>query len=117
MIAIASEPTGASVFAMGSEIGVTPLAIRQEVVFPLTYEPEKRDLYGTVILRKAGCKDFQQRVSSTDYRYGIMAKLDCGQHATESVEQRLRQLKDLRDKGLITDDEEKATRKRILDGL
>ena len=117
MITIASEPSGANVFAMGERVGITPLVIRQEVVFPLTYKSEKADLYGTIILRKAGCKDFQQRVSSADYRYGIIAKLDCGQRTTETAEQRLRQLKDLHDKGLITDDEEKATRKRILDGL
>lgn len=117
MITIASEPMGANVFVMGNRIGVTPLTIRQEIVFPLTYDPDKSGLYGAIVLRKTGCKDFQQRVSSSDYRYGIMAKLDCGQHTTESVEQRLRQLQDLHTKGLITDDEEKAARKRILDGI
>ena len=117
MIKIESEPTGATVIAMGNEVGATPLAIRQEVVFPLTYSPDKRVLYGTIILRKAGCKDFQQRVSSNDYRYGVKAKLDCGQNKSESIEQRLRQLKELHEKGLITDEEEKATRKRIMDAL
>jgi hypothetical protein len=117
MITIESEPTGATVYAMGKDIGVTPLVIRQEVVFPLTYSPEKRDLYGTIILQKEGCKDYKQRVSTGDYRYGIKAKLDCGQNKADSVEQRLRQLKDLHEKGLITDEEEKATRKRIMDAL
>ncbi len=117
MITIESEPMGAAVFTMGNKIGVTPLTIRQEVVFPLTYIPEKRDLYGTIMLQKEGCKDYKQRVSTADYRYGIKAKLDCGQNKAESVEQRLRQLKDLHEKGLITDEEEKATRKRIMDSL
>jgi hypothetical protein len=117
MITIESEPMGATVFAMGNEVGVTPLVIRQEVAFPLTYSPDRRDLYGTIILRKADCKDFQQRVSSSDYRYGIKAKLDCGQNRSGSIEQRLRQLKELHEKGLITDEEEKATRKRIMDAL
>jgi hypothetical protein len=117
MISIGSEPTGATVYAMGKAIGVTPLVVRQEVVFPLTYSPEKRDMYGAIMLQKEGCKDYKQRVSTADYRFGIKAKLDCGQNKSDSVEQRLRQLKDLHEKGLITDEEEKATRKRIMDAL
>jgi len=119
MVSIESEPTGATVYAMGKEVGVTPLKIRQEVVFPMNYKPEDRDLYGTVLLRKRGCKDFRQHVSSDDYRYGLRATLDCGQKkvVAKSVEQRLQQLKELHDKGLITDEEEKTTRQRILDGL
>jgi len=118
-ITIESEPAGAAVYAMGRNIGVTPLTIRQEVVFPMNYDPDKRDLYGTVLLRKTGCKDFRQHVSTDAYRFGIKATLDCGQKKTgsNSIEQRLRQLKELHDKGLITDEEEKATRQRILDGL
>jgi hypothetical protein len=119
MITVASDPAGATVYAMGKAIGTTPMVIRQEVVFPLTYSPEKRDLYGTILLHKEGCQDHKQVVSTADYRYGIKAKLDCGQNKNkgESIEQRLRQLKDLHEKGLITDEEEKATRKRIMDSL
>ncbi len=119
MISIESEPAGATVYAMGQDVGVTPLKIRQAVVFPMNYSPETRDLYGTVLLRKTGCKDYRQHVSSDDYRYGIKVTLDCGEKKAEpkSIEQRLRQLKELHDKGLITDEEEKATRRRILDGL
>jgi len=119
MIVIESEPTGATVYAMGEDVGVTPLKIRQAVVFPMNYSPETRDLYGTVLLRKTGCKDHRQHVSSDDYRYGIKVTLDCGQKRAEpgSIEQRLRKLKELHDKGLITDEEEKTTRQRILDGL
>ena len=118
-ITIESEPTGATVYAMGKDVGVTPLTIRQEVVFPLNYDPAKRDLYGTVLLRKTGCQDYRRHVSTDVYRYGIKATLDCGQKQAQpkSIEQRLQQLKELHDKGLITDEEEKATRQRILDGL
>jgi len=119
MITIESEPTGAAVYAMGEQVGVTPLVIRQEVVFPMNYDPAKRDLYGTVLLRKTGCQDYRQHVSVDAYRFGIKAKLACGQKQAEpkSIEQRLRELKELHDKGLITDEEEKATRQRILNGL
>lgn len=123
-IGVESEPAGAAVFVMGEKAGVTPLMVRQDAVFPLTYDPAKRDLYGTVVLRKEGCKDYKQRVSTTAYGEGVKAKLDCGAAKTEttdrepkSVEHRLRQLKDLREKGLITEEEEKTARKRILDAL
>jgi PEGA domain len=119
MITIESEPAGATVYAMGKDVGVTPLKIRQAVVFPMNYGPETRELYGTVLLRKTGCRDYRQHVNTDAYRYGIRATLDCGrkQAQPKSVEQRLRQLKELHDQGLITDEEEKTTRRRILDGL
>jgi hypothetical protein len=135
MITIESDPSGATVYAMGKDIGVTPLDIRQRDVFPPTYSPEQQPLYGIVTIRHAGCKDYTQRVDIAAYRTGIMAKLECGEQkpASEqkpaevpraeqrdekpSIEKRLQLLKELQDKGLVTEDEVKATRRRILEGL
>jgi len=121
-IAVESEPAGADVIVMGEKAGVTPLTVRQDAVFPLTYDPAKRDLYGIIILRKEGCKDYVQRVSTTVYARGLKVKLDCNARpsadlATGTVGERLRQLKALREQGLITEEEAKAARRRILDEL
>ena len=127
-IAVESDPPGAEVYVMGKKAGVTPLEIRQAEVFPLTYSPEQQSLYGTVVLRHAGCQDFTQRVTAAAYGRGIKAKLDCGQKPAEAartdrreadapIEKRLQKLKELQEKGLITEEDAKATRRRILEGL
>lgn len=128
VISVESDPPGAEVYVMGKKAGVTPLEIRQVEVFPLTYSPEQQPLYGTVVLRYAGCHDYTQRVTTTAYGKGINAKLDCGQKPAEaarpdqkeadaSIEKRLQKLKELQEKGLITEEEAKVTRRRILEGL
>lgn len=120
-ISVESDPPGAEVHVMGKKAGVTPLEIRQAEVFPLTYSPEQQSLYGTVVLRHAGCQDFTQRVTAAAYGKGIKAKLDCGQklakEADAPIEKRLQKLKELQEKGLITEEEAKVTRRRILEGL
>lgn len=143
---VTSDPAGADVYAMGSKVGVTPLTLDQDVVFPLTYPIEKQALYGVVELRKAGCADARQGVSTRALARGIHVRLDCGEAAaaektaprqmqpaptpvpasgqvppapkeTSGIELRLRQVKDLRDKGLITEQEAQEIRRRILDEL
>lgn len=128
-IAVESEPAGADVVVMGEQKGRTPLRLRLEDVFPVTYPPAKSALYGKVVLKKEGCRDFVQSIDTKVYARGLFrAKLDCGARppampggqtggTTESTEERLRRLKELREKGLITEEEEKATRRRILDEL
>jgi hypothetical protein len=142
---VTSDPAGADVYAMDSKVGVTPLTLDQDVIFPLTYPSEKRALYGVVELRKAGCADARQSVSTRALARGIHVKLDCGAASPATpassraqpapppvnaqvpptpaakekpgVELRLRQVKDLRDKGLITEQEAQEIRQRILDEL
>jgi hypothetical protein len=129
MITIESDPSGATVYAMGKDIGVTPLDIRQRDVFPATYSPEQQPLYGIIVIRHAGCRDYTQHVDIVAYRNGIKAKLECGEQKPAevpraeqrdekpSIEKRLQLLKELQDKGLVAEDEVKATRRRILEGL
>jgi hypothetical protein len=127
-IKIESIPPGADVYVMGENIGVTPMMLKRDRVFPNLYPKEKESLYGKVTLRKAGCLDFTRTISTAIGNYGLHAQLDCGDmgpasisatasRARETVEQRLDKVKDLLGKGLITDEEAKKARERILNGL
>lgn len=144
---VTSDPAGADVYVMGKQAGVTPLTLDQASIFPLTYPSEKQALYGVVELRKAGCADARQSVSTRAMARGIHVKLDCGDAARGAptgsrqaqpdppavstggrapvtpvqerpgIEQRLRQVQELRDKGLITEQEAHEIRQRILGEL
>jgi len=129
-IRIESDPPGAEVFAMGERIGTTPLTIGPKDVFPNTYPKEKEFLYGKVTLKKAGCSDVTKTVSTKIVNVGLRAHLECGDmnpalpqrsreasDTGETVEQRLVKIKDLLDKGLITEEEAKKARERILNDL
>lgn len=134
-IRIESEPAGAEVYVMGENIGVTPLQISRNDVFPNNYPGEKLSLYGTVTLKKEGCSDLTRTVSTEISSKGLRAKLDCADMnpasppallpatssprapAGETVEQRLDKIRDLLNKGLITGEEAKKTRERILKDL
>jgi hypothetical protein len=127
-IRIESEPSGAEVYVMGERIGVTPIKISPREVFPNTYRKEQESLYGKVILKKAGCSDFTRTVNTKIANVGLLAQLECGDwnpprksreasDAGESVEQRLGKIKDLLNKELITEEEAKKARARVLNEL
>jgi len=136
-IAVDSEPSGATVYVMGEVLGNTPLVVQLQDVFPTVYTPDQQDLYGMVILKKDGCQDYLQGVSSAIMSKGVKAKLDCTEVAAEqtptqipqsnqsgidvpaptSLKQRLIRLEELHRDGLITDEEYAAARRRILDEL
>jgi len=121
---IAATNALSDVYAMGEKIGVTPLQLNRDKVFPNLYAKEKESLYGRVTLRKAGCLDFTRTISTEIGNNGLHAQMDCGDknpaaapHTSETVEQRLDKIKDLLNKGLITEDEAKQARERILKEL
>lgn len=129
-IKVESIPPGADVYVMGKKVGVTPLEIGRNQVFPNTYPSEKESAYGRITLKKEGCFDFTRTVSAEIGNSGLHAKLDCADqypastglpkensHNDQTVEQRLDKIKDLQNKGLITDDEAKKARERILNDL
>lgn len=131
-VAVTSDPSGADVYVMGGKVGVTPLILDQDAVFPVTFPSEKQALFGAVDLRKAGCKSSVQRVSVGSLAKGLHVKLDCGEAAggaaieqgarpdveeNAAVESRLRRVQELRDKGAITEQEAREIRQRILDEL
>lgn len=144
-IDVSSEPPGAEVYVMGDMIGVTPLTLEQTRVFPLTYPSEKQALYGKIELRKPGCQPAVRAVSTRAVAEGIRVTLDCAgapqpaAHTqadpvpasatrvapatpaapaqTPGVDQRLRQVRDLLEQGLITEQEAREVRMRILNEL
>ena len=133
-VAVSSDPTGADVYVMGTKLGTTPASIPLAAVFPPTYTSDAQRLYGTVELRHAGCAPVTQTVSTRAVARGVHVKLDCGPAkppdaaapAAEAAgpvdvplapEQRLRQLRDWLDQGLITEDEAADARRRILDAF
>jgi hypothetical protein len=139
-IKIESEPTGAEVYVMGEKVGVTPFQITSKDVFPNIYPKEKISVYGRVTIKKAGCADFTRTVSAEISNIGLRAKLDCGDmnpapattsstlkssattsgdapRSSETVEQRLDKIKELLNKGSISEEEAKKARERILNEL
>jgi hypothetical protein len=129
-IKVESVPTGAEVYVMGEKVGVTPLEINRKEVFPNTYPRDKESVYGRIIIKKEGCSDFTRTVSAEISNAGLHARLDCGDlypappgassgasRNNQTVEQRLENIKDLLNKGLITEEEAKKARERVINDL
>jgi hypothetical protein len=129
-INIESDPSGADVYVMGEKVGITPLKISHGDVFPNIYPKEKVSVYGRIILKKAGCSDFTRTVNAEISSAGLRAQLNCesmnpspagtagnAPPIRESAEQRLEKIKDLLNKGLITEEEAKKAREHIINDL
>ena len=134
-IKVESNPSGADVYVMGEKVGVTPLKIDQKTIFPLNYPKEKESLYGKITLKKAGCQDYVKGVNAKILKVGVKAQMDCGDmnpqsaegsygrsvkaapRMSESIEQRLAHIKELQDKGVISEDEAKKAREHVLNDL
>ncbi|HSM98050.1 MAG TPA: PEGA domain-containing protein [Gallionella sp.] len=125
---VESEPAGAAVYVMGEKIGETPIMISHKDVFPNIYPRGKESVYGRITLKKEGCLDLTRTVSAEISNAGLHARLDCGDlgpapagaglpRNSVTVEQRLDKIKDLLGKGLITEEEAKKARERILGDL
>ncbi|MBI3479584.1 MAG: PEGA domain-containing protein [Nitrosomonadales bacterium] len=129
-IKIESNPSGAEVYVMGEKIGVTPIDISTKKVFPNIYPVEKQSMYGRITLKKAGCTDFTRTISSEISNNGLRAQLDCSDskqvsaktsdetpRSSATVEQRLDKIKELLNRGLITEEEAQKAREHILHDL
>lgn len=131
-LTIESTPAGASVHVMEENVGLTPMQLRLERIFPLVYDNHQQPLYGKVLLKKRGCRDYLVTVSSHLISEGLRARLDCDRNSHPDLEQlrqaepptpdkspkqRLRQLEELRKAGLITEKEYRDLRHKIMDSL
>lgn len=130
-ITIASTPSGAHVLASGVEIGVTPLTIVPDEVFTPRFVGFSYRAAGTLNMKKNGCETFTEQVNDAVLSKDINVNLICNPRArtlpaktstpqpvhSTSIEQRLRRLRQLHDQGLISDDEYRAIRRRILSAL
>jgi hypothetical protein len=139
-VLIESDPPGAQVLVSGRDIGVTPLSVELDKEFPRHWTARIRsDEEGfafyrrleTLDIKKDGCETYTHQIVEADLARDIKVTLKCdpgyqaapatapasGSAPVVGIEQRLRTVEDLKAKGLISDDEYRAQRQRILDGL
>ena len=141
-VVIESAPPGAQVWVAGRAVGVTPLTLELDKNFPRRWTARvKSDEEGfafyrrleTVDIKKDGCEPYMQQLVEADLARDIKVTLKCDPNYQPAsiaapavapapvpvvgIEQRLRTVEDLKTKGLITDDEYRAQRQRILNGL
>lgn len=135
-IAIDSTPAGAAVYVIGGKAGVTPLTITERDIYPNTYPEDRAQMYGKVFIKKPGCADYSRRLTLEDIDRGVHARLECATAAMElpaqagatgeqtpagggtAAQRRLEQirvLQELLDDGILSADEERGIRRRILD--
>jgi hypothetical protein len=139
-IVIDSEPQGARVLVAGQEVGVTPVSLVLDDVFPKHWTKRQSEdeqafaIYRrleTVELKKDGCEPFKRVLAEgamdrevvkfalkcdPNYKPAPAAAPSPAQPAA-SVEERLRTLDELKRKGLVTDEEYRVQRQRILGNL
>jgi hypothetical protein len=140
-ITIDSQPQGAKVYAGERALGPTPATIVLDDVFPKrwTSRTEKDEegfafyrRLGTLSFRKGGCEPYTLPVDSDTLRDDIKVTLTCDPNyqppagsenegrddaPTAAIEQRLRRLDELRQKGLLTEEEYRIQRQRIISEL
>jgi hypothetical protein len=132
-ITIDSEPQGAKVFVAGVEVGVTPLPVVLDKTFPRRWTSRVSDdeeafafyrRLETVELKKDGCEPYKKSYVEHELKDDIKIALKCDPNyrpapavappQAASIEQRLRALDDLKRKGLISEEEFRSQRQRIL---
>jgi hypothetical protein len=137
---VTSEPSGATVYANGEKLGVTPLHHELYKAFPATWNNMMFQAQGVLMVKMDGCEDYILNVNDYILSRPIHAELRCdsavapvlqmpaqedaGKASQQKVtfargqaESRLKELESLYHSGLITEDEYKTIRRRILDGL
>lgn len=128
---VTSSPSGATVFANGLEIGKTPLKRNLFDDFPAGWQGAVYTAQGVLMMKMAGCKDYQLKINDRILSQPIHAELECNkvsatetsppvaapQKETKETEARLKKLEALYQKGLVTKEEYKMTRERILNEL
>jgi len=128
------------VLADGKPIGRTPVRISQVQNFPPRWHGTSYMVKGRLAFRKPGCEPYSLEVNEGMLLKDIQVKLQCDPGAVEAtgsperpgeqapapaggttgaqaIEKRLERLKELRERGVITDEEYRQQRKRILDSL
>ena len=146
-LSLKSTPTSASVYIMDKKIGETPLEIGQDILYPTAYDPTKQEQYGVVVIKSDGCKAYSRRIGYRELARDIDVILECGNlqdkaatekeavaetqsskpapaddiglepDQTKSVKDRLMELNQLKQEGLISPQEYNAIRQRIMDSI
>lgn len=138
-IKIISDPAGAIAYADGAELGATPLQIVPGNHFRSGFMGFSYRFVGKLSIKKPGCDTWSTEVNDFILSKDVNAKLKCDPSyqppatsspaaggtsgssavpsAQESASERLERIETLRKKGLISDDEYKQLRARVLDKL
>jgi len=135
LVTIDSSPQGANVIADGKKIGVTPIEIMPDDVFPPRWIGSSYMVKGKLELIKQDCEPLSMEVNDYVLSQPVSMDLKCtaqskvapavaaepgspAKQATKNnLEERLEQLQGLHDKGLISDQEYQNQRQRILSEL
>lgn len=135
-ITIDSEPQGAQVLVADKQIGVTPLVVVLDEAFPMRWTARtKKDDEGfafyrrldTLTIKREGCETYSALVDTNDLAKDIKIALKCDPDykppvaatpaqpvRADTIEQRLQRLEMLKQKGLISDEEYRTQRQRVL---
>lgn len=127
-ITIDSQPPGATVLASGREVGITPLRVRADDIFPPRWKNMHYAVSGTLTLRKPGCEPYALAVNDPVLSKDIQAELVCSDvvessapasaaAAQDPVEARLARIRALYERGVITETEYRHARTRVLGQL
>lgn len=135
LVTIDSKPQGADVIADGKKIGVTPIEIMPDDVFPPRWIGSSYMVKGKLELVKQDCEPVSMEVNDAVLSKPVSKDLKCSEQSktvpavaaepvsaakqakNANIEQRLEQLQGLHNKGLISDEEYQAQRQRILSEL
>jgi len=138
-IKVSSDPAGAIAYADGAELGATPLQIVPGNHFRSGFMGFSYRYVGKLSIKKPGCDTWSTEVNDFILSKDVHAKLKCDPNyqppaasspaagnasgssaapaAQESAIERLERIETLRKKGLISDDEYKQLRARVLEKL
>jgi hypothetical protein len=135
LVTIDSRPQGADVIADGKKIGVTPIEILPDDVFPPRWIGTSYMVKGKLELIKPDCEPLNMEVNDYVLSQPVIKDLKCtraskivpavaaepgsssAKTSKNDIEQRLEELQGLHDKGLISDQEYQTQRQRILSEL
>lgn len=139
-IQITSDPSGATVMVDGVEIGATPVRIEPSKVFRAGFVGLSYRYYGKLVVKKAGCKDKVTEVNDAILAKDVHVALECdpgyrsapapavtpqadpasrspSPGRSDPYVERLERIETLHRKGLITEEEYRRLRKRIIGEL
>ncbi len=134
-IKITSDPAGAMAYADGAELGATPVQIAPGNHFRSGFVGFSYRYVGKLSIKKPGCETWTTEVNDYILSKDVHAKLKCDPNyqpapapaaagatgtaapGQDSAAERLERIESLRKKGLISDDEYKQLRARVLDKL
>lgn len=136
-IKIISEPAGAVAYADGSELGITPLEIVPGDHFRSGFVGASYRYNGKLSIKKVGCETWLTEVDDAILAKDVHAKLKCdpdfkpsststpsagstsmvNSPPKDQIIERLERIESLHKKGLISDEEYKQLRTRIIEKL